>query len=64
MAQYYAKGFESIMLKEIIELGLFSQVPLMENVVARKVDAFLQYAATYPITKYVDYGNKQRKEKT
>ena len=46
---YYARVIDSTMLKKINELGS-EQATATENV-ARKVDAFLQYAATYPVTK-------------
>ena len=46
---YYARVIDSTMLKKVNELGSL-QATATENV-ARKVDAFLQYAATYPVTK-------------
>lgn len=52
---YYARVIDSTMLKKITELGS-SQATATENV-ARKVDAFLQYAATYPVTKVTYYGS-------
>ena len=46
---YYATVIDNTMLKKITELGSL-QATATENV-ARKVDSFLQYAATYPVTK-------------
>ena len=46
---YYARVIDSTMLKKITELGSV-QATATENV-ARKVADFLQYAATYPVTK-------------
>jgi hypothetical protein len=42
---YYARVIDCTMLKKIIELGS------LQAHVSRQVDAFLQYAATYPVTK-------------
>jgi hypothetical protein len=46
---YYARVIDSTMLKKITELGSV-QATVTENV-PRKVADFLQYAATYPVTK-------------
>ena len=48
---YYARVIDSTMLKKINELNSV-QATATENV-ALKVDAFLQYAATYPVTKVI-----------
>ena len=46
---YYARVIDCTMLKKITELGSL-QATATEQV-SRQVDAFLQYAATYPVTK-------------
>ena len=46
---YYATVIDNTMLKKITEIGSL-QATATENV-ARKVDSFLQYAATYSVTK-------------